>query len=168
LEILIAEDERDIAYAYKKVLEDRGHSILVTDNGERCLEIYNTKLQDLWLNYPSAYVQPFDVVMLDHRIPRINCLDVAKEILAVNPRQRMLIVSAYTNALGEDKRWYLEHDVEVLQKPINAKDLIDKIEDKIIYSELEKLDVDIKVIKAANFTRSRLLILLDFLKDHKK
>ena len=58
--------------------------------------------------------------------------------------------------------------MEVLQKPITKQVLIDKIEDRIIYCELEKLGVDIKVIKEANFTHSQLLILLDFLKDHKK
>jgi hypothetical protein len=43
LEILIAEDDINTASAYTIALEDRGHHVLITDNGERCLEIYNKK-----------------------------------------------------------------------------------------------------------------------------
>jgi CheY-like chemotaxis protein len=168
LEILIAEDDMDTLNTYRMVLEDRGHHVLVADNGERCLEIYNEKLHNIRLNHPSTDVQPFDVVILDHRMPRIYGLDVAKEILAVFPRQRILLVSAYVNVLEESARQYLEHHVEILQKPVDIKMLADTIEDNAIYSELEKLGLDVKLVKAANFTHSQLLLILEFLKKHEK
>lgn len=46
--------------------------------------------------------------------------------------------------------------------------LIDKGENRAIYSELKRLNADIKTIKAANLTHSQLLFLLDFLKKHNK
>jgi hypothetical protein len=46
--------------------------------------------------------------------------------------------------------------------------LADTIEEKEIYSELERYNIDIKTLKAANFTHPQLLILLDFLKKHNK
>jgi hypothetical protein len=45
---------------------------------------------------------------------------------------------------------------------------IDAGEDRAIYSELKRLKVDIKTIKAANLTHSQLLFLLDFLKKRKR
>ena len=48
-------------------------------------------------------------------------------------------------------------------KPVDVKMLIDTIEDKAIYSGLEKLGMNIKVVKSANFSHSQLLVLLDFL-----
>ena len=76
------------------------------------------------------------------------------------PRHRILLVSAI---LEDSARQYLKHHVEVLQKPLSKQILIDTIEDKGIYSELEKLGIDTKVVKAA-----QLLILLDFLKKQEK
>ena len=38
----------------------------------------------------------FDVVVLDCKMPQMNGIEVAKEILAVNPHQRIIFASAYT------------------------------------------------------------------------
>jgi len=40
-------------------------------------------------------IQPFDVVLLDHKMPKISGINVAKKILAVNPRQRIVFSSGY-------------------------------------------------------------------------
>lgn len=39
--------------------------------------------------------QPFDVVVLDYRMPKKDGLQVAKEILKLNPKQRIIFASAY-------------------------------------------------------------------------
>ena len=168
MEILIAEDDIDTGHAFRMALEDRGHNVLITENGEHCLEIYNERLQNIWLNHLSGNIQPFDVIVLDYKMPKIKGLDVAKEVLSIYPRQRILVVSAYLSVLEESARQFLEHHVEVLQKPVSKQTLIDTIEDKPIYSELEKLGMDTNVVKAANFTHSQLLILLDFLRKRNK
>jgi CheY-like chemotaxis protein len=38
-------------------------------------------------------IQPFDAVVLDYKIPQMNGLEVAKEILAVNPHKRIILAS---------------------------------------------------------------------------
>jgi CheY-like chemotaxis protein len=84
-------------------LVDRGHDVLLANNGERCLEIYNGKLQNIRYSiHSTANIQPFDIVILDHKMPRINGLDVAKEILTVYPHQRILFISAYTKGILEE------------------------------------------------------------------
>src|SRR5690242_18392752 len=88
MKILIAEDDNDIARLYKRALEERGHEVIVTNNGQCCLEIYHKELQNVTLSTDlSKHIQPFDAVVLDYKMPKINGMEVAKEILAVNPHQ---------------------------------------------------------------------------------
>jgi CheY-like chemotaxis protein len=171
LEILIAEDDKDTACAFRMALVDRGHDVLIADNGERCLEIYNRKLQNIRYSiHSTANIQPFDIVILDHKMPGINGLDVAKEILTVNPHQRILFISAYTKDILEEAVANIEplrqQEIELLQKPVTLQMLIDTVEDNLIYFELEKLDIDINVARAANFTHKQLVFMLDFLKKY--
>jgi CheY-like chemotaxis protein len=43
----------------------------------------------------SEHIQPFDAVILDYKMSKINGMQVAKEILAVNSHQRIIFASAY-------------------------------------------------------------------------
>jgi CheY-like chemotaxis protein len=51
MRILIAEDDQDISTLYKRALEKRKHSVILTSTGEACLEIY----LDLFHNMKSTY-----------------------------------------------------------------------------------------------------------------
>ena len=120
------------------------------------------------MTHTSANVQPFDIVILDYKMPQINGLNVAKEILAVNPHQRILFVSAYINSIVEEsfatQQLLKQETIEVLQKPVSREVLINTIED----SKLEKFGVDMDSAKAANFTHKQLLFLRDFLERFMK
>jgi CheY-like chemotaxis protein len=165
MKILLAEDDRDIAILYKTILEDKGHQVTVTNNGEDCLKVYHKELQNISLNTdPSMHVQPFDAVVLDYKMPKINGMEVAKEMLAVSPHQRIIFASAYVKDILVDSVQQLNQTVELLQKPFREDVLIDAIEDKQIYSELQKLNVNIDDIKAANLRHEQLRGILEVLK----
>jgi CheY-like chemotaxis protein len=89
VKILIAKDEQDILFQYRLALEGRDHLVVTTANGEECLNAYMAELRK---NAP-----PFDAVVLDHRMPKMDGMEVAKHILAANPRQRIIFASAYVN-----------------------------------------------------------------------
>ena len=167
MKILIAEDEEDIALVYEKALETRKHEIAITFNGEECLKAYHDKVYYMkfqTLPSPSCYntnTSPFDVLLLDYKLPDINGMEVAKEILAVNPHQRIIFVSAYVKETLQDSVKQLHQIVELMQKPFAINELIDTIEDKDAYNQLKKLNVDIDVIKAANPTHEQILDLLE-------
>jgi CheY-like chemotaxis protein len=95
MNILVAEDHSETAFVAdcKHRLEDRGHIVTITSAGEECLKTYHDKLHIIAL-YSDAtdHIQPFDVVILDYDIPDINGFEVAKEILSVNPHQRVILV----------------------------------------------------------------------------
>ena len=170
LKVLIAEDEKDIARLYKMALEKRRHEVLVAHNGEDCLKIYHEVSQRVRFKmYPTVNIsQPFDAVMLDYRMPKINGIEVAKEILAVNPHQRIIFASAYVKETLTDSIKELKQVVELMQKPFGENALIDTIEDKDIYLRLQKFNVDIDIIKAVNPTHEQILDLLERLQRIQK
>jgi DNA-binding response OmpR family regulator len=156
MNVLVAEDEKDISTLYKLALEERGHRVTITNNGAECLRVYNKELQDITLNTdPSKHIQPFDAVVLDYKIPKINGMQVAKEILA------------YVKETLMDSIQQLNQIVELLQKPFGPDVLADTIEDKEIYLELKKLNVNIDDINAAGLRHEQLREILDILKRDK-
>ena len=169
MRILIAEDDKDTALLFKMALEKRGHSVTTTQNGEDCLKLYHDESQNIRLKTDlSERLQPFDAVVLDYKMPRINGMDVAKEILAVNPHQRIVFASAYVKETLVDSIKELNQIVELMQKPFGEDALIDTIEDKGIYSELRKLNVNVSDIKAANLRHEQIREILDILKNIQK
>ena len=171
LNILIAEDEYDIALLYKKALEVRNHRVTVTLNGEDCLKNYHDAFQEMIFSCMTTmkhFQLPFDVVLLDYKMPRINGLEVAKEILAVNSHQRIIFASAYVKETLESSIKQLKQLVELIQKPFTIMKLIDTIEDKEVYAELQKLNVDIDIVRALVPTHEQIIDLLERLRKIQK
>jgi CheY-like chemotaxis protein len=170
MNILIAEDEMDIALLYKKVLEARNHQVTVTTNGEDCLKCYHDVFQVI--SADTCYIQrlqvPFDVVLLDYKMPQINGMEVAKEILAVNSHQRIIFASAHVKETLEDSIKQLKQVVELMQKPFTINKLIDTIEDSEVYNELQKFNVDIDIVKAFIPTHQQITDLLERLRRVQK
>jgi CheY-like chemotaxis protein len=169
MKVLIAEDDKDTATFYKKALDERGHQVVITNNGQRCLDNYHEELQNVTFNSNlSEHIQPFDAVILDYKMAKINGMEVAKEILAINPRQRIIFVSAYVKETLIDAVQQLKQPVELLQKPFEQEVLVDAIEDKVIYSQLQRLDINVQDIKRANLRHEQLMKILDILTKLRK
>ena len=175
---MIAEDETDIAILYKTALKKRNHQPTITTNGEDCLKVYHEDCQsnrfaseqESWSSQPGIKKignnhRLFDVVLLDCNLPYINGIEVAKEILAVNPHQRIIFASAYVKDTVIDKIKNLKHLKESIQKPFGMQKLIDLIEDKKIYEELQRLNVDLEIIKAIDPSHEQIVDLLDRLQN---
>ena len=97
-------------------------------------------------------------------MPDRNGLEIAKEILAINPRQRIIFVSAYVRQTLSISIKKFNLPVELLQKPVSNKVLIETIEDSAIYEELRNLKFDIETIRKAEFRHEQLTRFLYFLK----
>jgi CheY-like chemotaxis protein len=169
LEILVAEDHPDTARVYRMTLEDRGHWVTIATNGEDCLKIYHEVYQKVILrSNPKEHIQPFDVVVLDYKMPKINGIEVAKEILTVNSRQRIVLASAYLQDTLIKSLQQLKQIVEVLNKPFSQQELLGTVENAEIYSELKELDVDVETLKGANLTNEQLRVLIPSLIKERK
>ena len=145
MKILIPEDDRDITFLYRVVLKDRKHHPTLTDNGEDCLTIYRQKLKNFVSRIGSIdnnILHVFDMVILDYRMPGTNGIEVAKEIIRINPKQRIIIASAYPRESLFYSMKELGELVEFVQKPFDLRTLIDAIENKQFYSELQRVNQD--------------------------
>lgn len=168
MHILVAEDERDICTMYKVALEARGHEIVISVDGEECLNIYrdnyreqlkrnndsnsdnrgdNDDMSSTEIISSSASTAAFDVVILDYKMPIMNGLDVAKEILQINPQQRIIFASAYVKEVLEDSIKELKHVVELIQKPFEVSVLVDTIEDKEASKGLMKIMANLREVQ---------------------
>jgi len=124
LNILIAEDEKDIAEQYKMGFEDRGHKVTITYNGVECINVYRRARQALNDENPIIY----DAVIIDHNMPLKNGAILAEEIREINPEQTIVFATAYGNQLitGLDSF----EDVDILAKPLSIKNLVRLVEER--------------------------------------
>jgi CheY-like chemotaxis protein len=111
---------------YRNFLEGRrNHHVIIANGGRDCLTFYHEKL----LNFASGIsaslqgVRPFDVVILDYKMADMSGLEVAKEILAINPHQRIIFASAYVKQTLLDSVKQLNQPVESLHKPFGEEQL---------------------------------------------
>jgi CheY-like chemotaxis protein len=114
---------------------------------------------------------PFDVVVLDYRMPKKDGLEVAKEILALNPSQRIIFASAYVKETLRESVKELRQLVELLQKPFLPEVLVDVIEDTEAYPELKKLFANVSKMSEIDFenpTPEQIKNIIDGLKKIQK
>ena len=132
MKILVAEDDIDIANLHKLILESRGHTVVLALDGQKCLDSYRqTK-------------DPFDAVVLDYKMPKLNGIQVAKEIIRLNPEQRVLLATAVLKETLADSIRDIRRIIEMIQKPFEPESLVQLLEDKSILAKLQKLNASVK------------------------
>ncbi|HEY7508592.1 MAG TPA: response regulator [Nitrososphaera sp.] len=149
LSVLVAEDDKSMAGIYKISLEAKGHKTTITNDGDECAAVYRDAFKKLG-GKPSKY-EPFDVVVLDYRMPKMDGLAAAKEILKLNPDQRIIFASAYVKETLRDSVRELEKVVELIQKPFEPKILVELIENTATIKELEEIN---KMVTDMNGSKS--------------
>ena len=95
-------------------------------------------------------------------------MDVAKEILAVNPCQRIIFASAYVEETLRESVKQLKLVIELMQKPFSLSRLIDTVEDKEVYEELKNLNLNVARIRDAELSHQTLMDLLERLRKIQK
>ena len=132
MRILVAEDEIVTVELYAAVLEERGHKVIVTYDGRQCLNTYRSTNK------------PFDVVILDYKMPLLDGMQVAKEIFKINPDQRIIFTSAYVVDTLADSVNDLKRVVELIQKPFLPQLLVEQVEDASAAPKLRDLNSAVK------------------------
>lgn len=82
LNVLYVEDEEDLSASVVRYLSKFFGHVEAAYDGQEGLEKYNSGT--------------FDIVMTDINMPKMNGIELARSIRAVNPQQVVIIISAYT------------------------------------------------------------------------
>lgn len=126
MNILVAEDNKFTARQYKILLEKMGHKVITTQDGSECVKKYKEQLKS---EFDSLDDTPFDLVLLDHNMPKKTGAQAAKEILAKNPNQKILFISGFGDEVEsqiEEAGW--RKNIQVVEKPFSSTSLVNKVE----------------------------------------
>ncbi|HWG45178.1 MAG TPA: PAS domain S-box protein [Gemmataceae bacterium] len=120
--ILIVDDEPIVRELARTVLERWGFRVLTADGGEQALDIYRRQADRI------------AVILLDYIMPRMNGVQVLKELQRVNPEVCVVFSSGYST----------DHDVDQLlaagargfvPKPYRPRDLVQAIRQALARGE---------------------------------
>lgn len=127
---MVAEDSIAYAVLYQQIFEARGHSVKITLNGEECVSTY----------LGASKKKPFDMVILDHSMPKKTGFEVAKEILKAKPEQKILFITSFGDEI-ESKLDELGNtkSVTVLEKPFNSSILTEWLDQIIKEDTTDKI-----------------------------
>ncbi len=110
LSLLYVEDDVDLRINTAEIFEGLFKEVIVAENGEVALDLYN--------NYFIEHNNYINLVITDIQMPKMNGIELAKNILHINTNQVLFIISAY-----DDKEYLLELlNMEItgfIQKPFS-------------------------------------------------
>ena len=137
----MAEDGDDVILEYKMVLEGRGHIVTFTSDDKACLKEYENSFG----KFESSTKSSFDVVILDIKMSKNGGLQAGKEIIGLNPSQRIIFCSDlneedfanFTKDFADLTKNFSNKIIDVLQKPFEPSDLATAVEDEEMYEELQ-------------------------------
>ena len=112
--VLVVDDERISRHVASRMLRELGLRVLEADGAEEALDVFRVSQQ------------PIDLVLLDVVMPETDGSELAKQILAHRPGQRILFMSAHpADVLAEHGLYDL--DVAFLAKPYTMDELLFKV-----------------------------------------
>ncbi|HVX02661.1 MAG TPA: response regulator [Nitrososphaera sp.] len=161
--ILIAGINTNELASYESALVEPNYNVLKAADSGELLKKYRSELERSLASRSegsAAAVLPFDAVILNHTASlNEDGLQAAREILSVNPRQRIVFVSDSDGCTTELQKEFYGR-VEVIQKPFEHKALIELIESAEVYRALEKLGLNMQKLKECNLHHFQLQDLL--------
>jgi signal transduction histidine kinase/CheY-like chemotaxis protein len=104
--ILLVEDEEQVRHLTRRMLEEKGYTVLTAGDGEAALTL------------AQQHQGPIQLLLTDVVMPRMGGQRLASSLHPRRPEMRVLFMSGYSEAstLGEDSRG---QPIELLQKPFS-------------------------------------------------
>ncbi len=111
--LLVVDDEEDFLETLVKRLNKRNIDATGVPSGEKALELINEI--------------PFDVVVMDVKMPGLDGIETLRELKKVNPGIEVIILSGHASvdAAMDGMKWGA---YEYLLKPCELEELIEKID----------------------------------------
>ena len=117
LKILYIEDEDSIAEMIKHILERRNHSVTLSNNGKKGLEVYLENLKT---------ENSFDLVITDLGMAEMDGISVSKQIKKITPDIPIILFTGWGSLINHEEIETVDY---LLKKPVTKETLF-----KAIYS----------------------------------
>ncbi len=114
--ILVVDDEPEIVNTLKEFLTKRGFGVLTASDGSQAVEVINSR-------------DEIDLVLLDIKMPKMQGIDVLKEINRQIPV--IFLTGSVNEKYAEEVRDRGYDNVDILSKPIDLYLLLNSIKDKL-------------------------------------
>ncbi|MBN1584434.1 MAG: response regulator [Anaerolineae bacterium] len=113
--ILIVDDESRVAFFLQEGLKGLGdeYDVQAIGSAELALE--------------QIHKRPFDLLVVDFRLPGINGLDLIKRVRNVNPGAKMILITAYGSPEIESEARQLDIS-RYLHKPFRIQELMHTVQ----------------------------------------
>jgi CheY-like chemotaxis protein len=111
--ILLVEDEAFVRKATGEALEAGGYRVLTAENAIQAFEVR------------GKYSDPIDLLLADIVMPGMSGHELARQVAALCPQTRILLMSGYTEQLASREISF--HGEEYLAKPFSIPTLLKRI-----------------------------------------
>ncbi len=124
--LLYVEDNETLRETTSDIFKGLFKDVIIADDGISGLELYET-----YFDKTGGYI---DLVISDIQMPRMDGIELTKELFKINKKQKILIVSAYNDTE------YLVELINIgvsgfMQKPLNSEQILSVLFD--VCQELE-------------------------------
>jgi EAL domain-containing protein (putative c-di-GMP-specific phosphodiesterase class I)/CheY-like chemotaxis protein len=125
LSLLYVEDDRMLQEATALLFEGLFKSVTLAQNGTDALKHYTH--------------QPFDIVITDVKMPKMDGIELSKELLTQNPQQHIIIITAYNDT--DNLEQILDLNITgYIHKPMSEERLF-----QVLYKTAQKIHLDQKI-----------------------
>ncbi len=114
--VLLAEDEEELRYLFRSVLEENGYTVLEAANGEEAIKTFHT------------FSKAIDLLILDVIMPKRNAHEVYDAVKKENPGMKFLFVSGHGQETIKDSGIQGEN-VTILTKPSSLPKFLKAVRD---------------------------------------
>lgn len=121
--ILLVDDDPDLCFVLKRLLERHGHDTSAAPNGKEALQ--------------SLGESPFDIVITDLLMPEMDGIELIMTVRMKYPQLKVIAISGGGRLSPEHylKMARLMKVSHIFQKPVKAADLLTAINDLLTGSE---------------------------------
>ncbi|MHA2252196.1 MAG: response regulator [Candidatus Kariarchaeaceae archaeon] len=117
MNFLIVEDEDSIRKSIKSYLERNNANVTESADGKMVFEHYKSN------------IKRYDLIILDINLPGINGIDLYQQIVNINPTQKVIFITGYSEQVIPIKS---DEYAIVVEKPFSLKELVETLA-KIIH-----------------------------------
>lgn len=121
-QVLLADDEATFRETFTKVLAEEGFSVTAVGDGKEAID--------------AVRRQPYAVAILDIQMPGSDGISVLREVAAVRPETRVIMITAYGTVEMAVEAIKLGAS-DYVMKPVNFDEMLTKIRQHLRYAELE-------------------------------